>query len=240
MKIKEALKQVQTTAQTKSRPSFVTPDNIVNISVGDGLDDSMIHAVDEFGAETLRLRFRVIERATRKPRYARLQFPLDQEYVDFQREVMEWMSMGHAIAPTLIVPEVADIDSSEGIQDLFVKLVRPMMHYQPARQKGMDIVFRYLAPYIEDGDTLEGEGTLLEKSHIYLRGNATIKIATDMMVAALRVEDYIKKNETYQLMSLFQGVIQPSSTAVLQKPDDAQLMRFNGRRSRGTGFGFDA
>lgn len=228
--------------QTIEKPRPYEPlEKIVRMNAGDGLDDDLILAVDESGAELLRLEFRVMDRNTRETRYVRIQFPAEQEFEAFRTAVSEWILSIAAFAPGAVVPEDwEELQTQVDLYKLWVKMTTPLFYHRPIRQSGMDIVFKYLKPYVLDGDSLEGTGTLIEKSALWLRGHVAIHTSMRMLQVILLVDDFVKKNAIYLLTTIYHLAIQSPSTVESQKSKTPQSLTSSPRALLRSGFMFDA
>lgn len=216
------------------------------------LDDEVIYATDEEGHELLKLGIRVLDRRTRKRMTVTIQFPCFDELDEFRNECLEWFFEISAYAPTAVAVDNMEDLTEEGAYDLWRRVTGALLSFKPARDKGMHIFFRYLAPYVEEIDgidpaDLEGIAARkgvevptrsIEKSDLWLRGNICAKTGMQMMVAILCVNDYIKKNAVSLLQKIFHWAILQPSEVQSQKPKAHPPMQLDGSPRLKSGFGF--
>jgi hypothetical protein len=211
------------------------PADIVYFKKGDGVDDAVILS-DRF-----RRGFEIRDRNTLQIRHAKLQFPAEYEYEEFRHAVAEWMLDVAKVAPSAVVPEDwQELRDDVDLYKLWVRMTKPLFYHAPLRRKGMDIVFRHLKPYVIDGDELEGEGTLIDKSALWLRGHCSVITAMEMLESVLDIDDLVKKNANFLLTTIYQLAIPSHSTPESQKPKTLPSKTSSPRARLRSGFMFDA
>jgi hypothetical protein len=186
---------------------------IVQIS----LDDDVIMATDEDGTDLLWLAITIKDRKTRMPHRMYLQFPLDNEYEEFRNAMFEVFCDIAAVMPNIEFPNSIDELTQEGVYKMWAKVTSHVFVMTKPRTKMIDLVFRYMHPYVEEiGD--------FDKSMLWLRGNMCIRTAMKMCTAALVPDEWIKKNGTWGLQRIFQLAIPSQSGPTLPaRPDFPSL-----------------
>lgn len=181
-----------------------------------------------------------------------IQFPLFDELDEFRMESLELFGLLAGYAHGAIALEDIDELTAEGLYHMWRKITSALLTFPPARDKGMAVFFRYLAPYVEEIEEIDDEilaeiaeskgvevpTRSIQRSDLWLRGNICAKTATQMLVAILCVNDYIKKNAICLLQKIFQVAIQQPSEAQSPKPKAHPQILSGASPHLKSGFGF--
>ncbi len=168
------------------------------------LDDDVILATDKDGDSLAWLSIKIVDRKTRMPHHMHLQFPLENEYEEFRSAMFEVLADISAVMPYVEFPDSIEELTQEGVWKMWSKVTSHVFVMTKPRKKMIDLVFKYMHPYVEEiGD--------YDKSMLWLRGNMCIKTAMKMCVAALVPDEWVKKNGTWILQQIFQLAIQSQS-----------------------------
>lgn len=193
-----------------------------------------------------------MDRRTRKRMTVTIQFPCFDELDEFRMACLEWFSELAAFVPTAIAVEDMEDLSADGAYMIWRKITGALLGHRPSREKGMDIFFRYLSPYVEEIEEVDPDVLAeiaerkdvdvptrsIQKSDLWLKGNICAKTGTQMLVAILCVNDYIKKNAISLLQKVFHWAILQPSEAPSQKPRELPQMQLAGSPRLRSGFGF--
>jgi hypothetical protein len=176
------------------------------------LDDDVVLATDLNGVELLEMSIRVMDRKTREYHWMELQYPLERDYDQFRTELAEvLLLMGQR--ENFYVPDDIKEFTEENAYKIWANVTSQLFFFSPARNKMIDLCFRYLNPWVDGiGD--------IEKVDLWLRGNLCVNAAQRMLTVALCINDVVKKNASWITDRISQRVTQHPSVATWPKKQD--------------------